>query len=379
MVLTVVVCGKPALAHALTQRPTTATMPISSVDFSAFSTAEGVLVGAEPTAEQLATAAHLDEAMRTIGFVQLVNIGMQRTLKADAFEHARALFNLPDEYKKSEFARINPVSNQGYQPFRTEAVNKARAADLNESFNVLPPDHPMENDFSGCPAGFVNSILAFWQGVEGLARRYAIALAVAAQLPPDYFVKTMPTHEQWVMRMNHYPPCEPAAEAHNVTTAALRIGEHTDFGGFTLLFLAAGATGLQIKPVHGGEVGAEGADGWLSVQPPTCEDSVIVNTGSMLARWTNDVWRATAHRVIVPDEESARQHRYSIACFIDPDGDTSIEAHPKFVKEGGGARYAPIGAKEHKVRLLEELMRPLAEATPTAMETGHAVADESEC
>lgn len=41
--------------------------------------------------------------------------------------------------------------------------------------------------------------------------------------------------------------------------------------------------------------------------------------GALLARLTNDNWRATAHRVIVPDLEAARQDRYSIAAFFDPD------------------------------------------------------------
>ena len=27
---------------------------------------------------------------------------------------------------------------------------------------------------------------------------------------------------------------------------------------------------------------------------------MIVNTGALAARWTNDTWNATAHRVIVP-------------------------------------------------------------------------------
>ena len=39
----------------------------------------------------------------------------------------------------------------------------------------------------------------------------------------------------------------------------------------------------------------------------------IVNTGVLMARWTNDEWRATAHRVIVSPELESSRHRYSIA------------------------------------------------------------------
>jgi len=29
------------------------------------------------------------------------------------------------------------------------------------------------------------------------------------------------------------------------------------------------------------------------------------NTGALLARWTNDEWKATAHRVVIPSAEAA--------------------------------------------------------------------------
>jgi isopenicillin N synthase-like dioxygenase len=99
---------------------------------------------------------------------------------------------------------------------------------------------------------------------------------------------------------------------------------------FTFLLLRDGAMGLQIRPVDFDEfysspdsstVG-KSDDGWLdchvaSEMPPG--GSALVNTGALLARWTNDVWRATAHRVIVPDAAAARHDRYSIAAFFDPD------------------------------------------------------------
>ena len=65
----------------------------------------------------------------------------------------------------------------------------------------------------------------------------------------------------------------------------------------------------------------------------------LVNTGALLARWTNDHWKATAHRVIVPDAEVASRDRYSIACFIDPDAKARVAVDPRFVAEGEAARY----------------------------------------
>jgi isopenicillin N synthase-like dioxygenase len=89
-------------------------------------------------------------------------------------------------------------------------------------------------------------------------------------------------------------------------------------------------------------------------QDTTC--SLIVNTGALMARWTNDVWRATAHRVIIPlDNVQARlSHRYSIAMFFDPDSSTICSVHPKLVAEGDSVKYEPIGSLEYLMMKISE-------------------------
>ena len=78
------------------------------------------------------------------------------------------------------------------------------------------------------------------------------------------------------------------------------------------------------------------------------------STGAALARWTNDSWRATAHRVIVPTAEIARTHRYSIACFIDPDADAVVAVDPRFVKPGEKAKYKPTTGLKFLLMKLRE-------------------------
>lgn len=90
-----------------------------------------------------------------------------------------------------------------------------------------------------------------------------------------------------------------------------------------------GAEGLQIKAVDGGETdGKDVHDGWMDIVVPA--HGTIVNTGALMARWTNDEWKATAHRVIVKNEEQANRDRYSIACFVDPDAQTVVQVHEQF-------------------------------------------------
>ena len=102
------------------------------------------------------------------------------------------------------------------------------------------------------------------------------------------------------------------------------------------------ARGLQVRrPAAGG--GAD--DDWLDVvadEPGT----VIVNTGGLLAQWTNDAWVATAHRVVVtPAARTAP--RYSIAFFTDPDPDVLVECLPAFCSAANPAKYAPITSQAY--------------------------------
>lgn len=166
-------------------------------------------------------------------------------------------------------------------------------------------------------------------------------------------------------RLNYFPPChyEPGKSTGEDLSAPLRVGEHTDFGLFTILF--NNEPGLQVKAVEGGEIGGSvhnEAGGWVDVPVPT-GTTAIINTGALLARWTNDVWRATAHRVVVSSVESASSDRYSIACFIDPDKEFIVEVHPSFVNPGEKPKYDPINAKDY---ILGKLRQAQPESTTIA-------------
>lgn len=82
--------------------------------------------------------------------------------------------------------------------------------------------------------------------------------------------------------------------------------------------------------------------------------SALVNTGAALARWTNDVWRATAHRVVVPTADVAAVDRYSIACFIDPDADAVVAVDPRFVLPGEQPKYPPTTGLKYLLMKLRE-------------------------
>jgi isopenicillin N synthase-like dioxygenase len=92
-------------------------------------------------------------------------------------------------------------------------------------------------------------------------------------------------------------------------------------------------------------------------------DTVVINAGDLLARWSNDTIKSTRHRVIEPpkapgteeDDTDMYPERYSVAYFCNPNMDKSIEAIPGTYGEGEGlskAKYPRITSGEYLVQRL---------------------------
>lgn len=170
-----------------------------------------------------------------------------------------------------------------------------------------------------------------------------------------FFATRTAARDLITLRMLHYPPVADAAtpedDVHS-RTGRVRAGEHTDFGAITLLFVdasgdAAAARGLQVR-----RPAADGAASeWLDIEPEP--GTVVVNTGGLLAQWTNDAWVATAHRVVITPE-ALTAPRFSIALFVDPDADVLVECLPPFCGPGRPAKYAPITSKAYLLAKLAE-------------------------
>ena len=338
---------------------------IPSIDLSPFFVDEGVIIGKEATPDQKECAKAIDEACRLHGFLHVTGFGVDQDLHRNAFAASEELFESP--LLGESCRRWEPSHNMGYSPLKTESVNPSRPPELKEAFNVrFPPTH--QNDFRGCAASFTNVSLELLRVFRKTASRYAIACALALNLPTDFFDETLKEMDLCTIRFLHYPPCD-FDETSISIDKPIRVGEHTDFGAFTFLLLGAhGAEGLQIKPVEGGAVGGEAGgeyEGWLDVEVPSTpqQQGAIVNTGALMARWTNDEWRATAHRVIVPSKTQASRHRYSIALFVDPDATALVTVHNRFITDDNPSRYEPITGKAFLEQKLSEMGKPKRNVT----------------
>ena len=88
-------------------------------------------------------------------------------------------------------------------------------------------------------------------------------------------------------------------------------------------------------------MGANGA--WVDVTSTDEENAFVINLGDLMARWTNDRWLSTPHRVInPPNEVAAMARRQSIAYFCNVNMETVVECIPTCTGDGGGMERACV-------------------------------------
>jgi isopenicillin N synthase-like dioxygenase len=277
-------------------------------------------------ADAHAIARSIDAALRSAGFFALTGHGVPSAVSQAAFDASQLFFALPQAQK--ERLHINRSGRQrGFDPIGWQALDPSQPPDLKESFyigveQIAPNQWPDELLLTG----FRAASEAYAQTMQQLARRLMALFELALQLPAGHFNASMQM-PQCTTRLLHYPP-QPAALA----PGQLGCGAHTDWGALTLL-AQDDAGGLQVQR----------ADRvWMDVPP--MPNTLIVNIGDMMQRWTNDRWRSAPHRVVNP---GAGRERWSIAYFFDLDEQAHIQPLPSCVSATDPARYAPITAGEH--------------------------------
>lgn len=278
---------------------------------------EGTPEGRAKVAQEIYRSAH------EVGFTYLKNFGMSEDMLEAGFAVAHSFFN-SDEKLKVPFS---PEVNHGYTAMQGEALDPSKPADLKETFTC--------RDLSRKPSGpeywpnpqFEAFMRVFYARIVSIASNVMGAFELAMDLPEGYFDERHTGLTQ-TLRLLHYPPVTEVAEGQ------LGAGAHTDYGTLTVLF-QDNAGGLQVQ----------GLDGeWIDAPP--IPGTVVINTGDLIARWSNDVFKSTPHRV-VPRPAAMKNGRQSIAFFSDPDPDVMIETIPSCVTEDNPAKYEPISAGEH--------------------------------
>ena len=296
--------------------------------------------------ERRLIARDVDKACRSTGFLVVTDHGVPPDVVDNAWHAASNFFELPLEQKLAASAD-DPGCPRGYFPVESETLAKTRGIttlpDRKECFSSGPLSPPA--DVAGCehadffygsnlwpqdPPGFRDAWIACYREMETLGARIMALLAHALDLEGDFFV-AFHRHHLSALRALNYPP-----NASGAGTGQPRAGAHSDYGSLTILKPDPAVGGLEIRP-PGGD--------WTPA--PVVTDAFIVNIGDLLARWTNDRWVSTLHRVSDAGLDSAAPRRQSIAYFMNPDYDARIETIATCLDSAGGSRYGPVSAGEY--------------------------------
>jgi isopenicillin N synthase-like dioxygenase len=180
------------------------------------------------------------------------------------------------------------------------------------------------------PPEFKKIMLAYYRAMSDLAWQVLSAMATALGMSEAYFSDKF-DRQASVVRVIRYP-----AVTRPPLPGQLRAGAHTDYGSMTFVRGDDTAGGLQVKHRQGG---------WVDVHIPS--DGLCCNIGDLTARWSNDRWVSTLHRVAVPPPDAVPTDRISLVFFQNPNPDAVIRCFESCVRPGEMAKYPPITVAEH--------------------------------
>lgn len=275
----------------------------------------GPLSSGDPRAWQTITDS-LREAHSTVGFSILVNTGVCRKTIRDLFDASERFHRLPIEQKM--LLRYGE-NLRGYLPLNTSkltasTLGSARRPNHSDSFVILDEmPEALRANWTDSTMGGVQKWPAQVDGFERAARCYRDAMVrLGESLIPSFASMLGLARDglsphfappNTILRLLHYP--------------AVRCPEpgwfgsapHTDYGCLTLV-AQDGVGGLEVQAADGK---------WLAV--PVIENSLVLNTGQIVAGWSGGRIKATPHRVV----NHPAKERYSIAFFFDCGLETPLD------------------------------------------------------
>ena len=285
----------------------------------------------DPAARQTVARA-IGAACEGIGFFYLTGHGIAPTITDGIFAAARRFFEQPVGRRMDPSLLISAQHSRGYQPLGARYYPATSAPDLMEAFKYqreLPPDDPdivagdriqQPNKWPAGLPGWRETLLDYFESVDGVAAQLLRAFALALDLEEDYFAGFYRKPMTQVSLL-HYPPQPPRAPED-----AFGNRPHADATAFTIVLQGA-ISGLEVQTRSGN---------WVAVPP--IDGSFVVNIGDYMARWTNDRYCSTLHRVV----NRTGEERYSVPYFAIPDFDAVVTCVPTCEGPGNPAKYEPL-------------------------------------
>lgn len=285
----------------------------------------------------------LGRAFEQVGFVSVVNHGIDSKLIQSLYDQVKAFFALPDASKKA-YEIPGLAGQRGYTSFGKEHAKGFETPDLKEFFQFgqspepgipSPESYPENVSVRELPE-FLPTLLHTYRAFEKTGQQLLRAIALFLDLEESYFDSRIRQGNS-ILRAIHYPPIvsEPRS--------AIRAEQHEDINLITLL-VGASAEGLEVMDKSGS---------WIPVISKG--DEIVVNVGDMLQRLTNNRLKSTTHRVVNPPREKWSQPRYSIPFFLHPVSSMDLSCLENCVDKSHPLMYPPITAGSYLDERLKEI------------------------
>jgi isopenicillin N synthase-like dioxygenase len=291
-------------------------------------------------AEKSSFVDELFNGLKEYGFIILKDHPIEISLLRKAYALSEQLFQLSTAAKEA-YISPNGGGVRGYTPFGKEHAKSSRYPDLKEFWHVgreLSSNHRLkeffpDNVWPAEIAEFENVYRTMFTSLDDTGRIMLQALTGPLVVDKDYFTRMTDTGSS-ILRLLHYPPIPAGVDQNCVRAAA-----HEDINLITLL-VSASSSGLELLTREGK---------WLPVDADP--DTIVVDSGDMLARITNDIIPATTHRVINPDGPNLS--RFSMPFFMHPNPDAMLTCIPSC--KGPSAKYKDVLANDFLYERLREI------------------------
>lgn len=311
-----------------------------------------------------AVSAELAHAARTSGFFYITGHGVPQAQIDAVFAASKQFHEMPRSYKMRWWCGFS-TNHRGYVPYEENGSDFPKTINFNDAWDMsfeAPADHPDHlagyrmtgpNVWPDLP-GWRDTVSGYYNAVFGLGQHLLGAFAHALEVDVQEFRKfiTCPTSQ---LRMLRYIENDMPA-----TKEVVGISAHSDYECFTILL--QGGPGLQVMNAE---------DVW--VEAPPIPGTFIVNIGDIFETWSGGQFKSTQHRVV-----NIGRERYSFPLFFGLDYDAVVQPLEKFRTPEVDAKYPPMKAGDHLMRMSVGGFRYLKEAADKGVFTpDYEIPDEN--
>ncbi|KDR82437.1 hypothetical protein GALMADRAFT_823330 [Galerina marginata CBS 339.88] len=315
------------------------------------------------------------DACINVGFFYIQSHGIPDEVIDSTVDAAKRYFALPEETKMELDIHKTP-NFKGYTALLGENTDSKGLGDLHEGFD-LGWEPKLADSSQGTPRedgamagenvwprdlpGFRGATLEYYHRVLEVGKLLFPLFALALDLPENFF-DNKTTKPAAIMRLLHYPPQSPTSFQTDPDGKQIGIGAHTDYECFTILWQDR-AGGLQVQNMDGRWVDAVPIPGTLVVKYGDflfhgrlavvymwlILSFLSSSLGDQFARWTNDIFQSTLHRVI----NRSGVDRHSIPLFFGTDYNVLLEPIPTCVTTESPSKYEILTAGDYVKSRLE--------------------------